>query len=307
MKDYYSILGVQKNATQADIKKAYRKLAVKYHPDKNQGDKIAEEKFKEVSKANEVLGNLEKREKYDKWGENWKQFEGANQGFDSSQFGNREKEDGQTFYYEGDPSQFFGKGDFSDLFGSYGDLFGNKNFHRKSAGYDVQANMEITLEEAYNGTSRIIQLNNEKLRVTTKPGAYNGQQLRIRNKGGQAVDGGKRGDIYVNIKVLPHKSFELKGNDLIFLADVEIYTAILGGKLSISTLSKKVEMNIPKGTQNNAMLRLKGNGMPVYGKSNQFGDLLVKVNIKVPTDLSTEELSLYENLQKLNKQKVKSD
>lgn len=307
MKDYYSILGVQKNALQEDIKKAYRKLAVKYHPDKNQGDKSAEEKFKEVSEANEVLGNSEKRKKYDKWGENWKQFEGANQGFDSSQSGKRKKGDGQTFYYEGDPSQFFGKDDFSDLFGSYGDIFGNESFRGKSAGHDVRANMEITLEEAYNGTTRIIQLNNEKLRVTTKPGAYNGQQLRIRNKGGQAVNGGERGDIYVNIKVLPHKSFKRLGNDLIFLADVEIYTAILGGKLSISTLNKKMEMNVPKGTQNNALLRLKGNGMPVYGKSNQFGDLLVKINIQVPNDLSSEELSLYEKLQDINKQKVKSD
>ncbi len=307
MRDYYVILGVQKNATQPDIKKAYRKLAVKYHPDKNQGDKLAEEKFKEVSEAHKVLGNPEKRKKYDQWGENWKQFEGAGQDFDPSQFSKRQNNKGQTYNFEGDPSQFFGKGNFSDLFGSYGDIFGKQNSQRKSAGYDVQADMEITLAEAYHGTSGIIQINNEKLRVTTKPGAYYGQQLRIKNKGGQAFNGGERGDIYVNIIVLPHNVFERKADDLIIQSDIDFYTAVLGGKLSVATLTKKVEMNIPKGIQNNRLLRLKGNGMPVYGKPNQFGDLLVRINIKVPVNLSPEEVALFKNLKKIDNQKVKSD
>jgi curved DNA-binding protein len=305
--DYYKILGLEKTATAAQVKNAYRKLARKFHPDLNPNDKDSKAKFQQINEANDVLSDPTKRKKYDQWGESWKQFEATGQDFEPSQRKKRQGREGQTFYFEGDPSHFFGKDDFSDLFGSYGDLFGNQNSQRKSAGYDVQADMEITLAEAYHGTSRIIQINNEKLRVTTKPGAYYGQQLRIKNKGGQAFNGGERGDIYVNIVVLPHNVFERKADDLIIRSDIDFYTAVLGGKLSVATLTKKVEMNIPKGIQNNRLLRLKGNGMPVYGKPNQFGDLLVRINIKVPVNLSPEEVALFKNLKKIDNQKVKSD
>lgn len=310
-KDYYKILGVSKTASQDEIKKAYRKLAVKYHPDKNAGNKEAEERFKEIAEAYEVLKDPEKRKKYDQLGANWKQFENAGPGaYGYSNFGGQ---GGSTFYYEGDLGDIFGSGgeDFSDFFKSFfGGGFSSRGFDggrtryssaRPRDGHDLRAEMEITLEEAFHGTSRILNVNGEKLRVKTKPGAYDGQELRIRGKGGHGVNGGNRGDIYVTIRVLPDPRYTVQGNDLILKADVDLYTAVLGGKIEIDTLSGKVSVPVPAGSQSGSKLRLRGKGMPVYGKPGQAGDLYVQLNVLIPKHLTEKETELFKQLRDLRK------
>ncbi|SFF89042.1 DnaJ C-terminal domain-containing protein [Pontibacter chinhatensis] len=302
-KDYYKILGVDKKAPQAEIKKAYRALAKKYHPDKNKGDKEAEEKFKDVSEAYEVLGDEEKRKQYDQLGANWRQFQQGGAG-------------GQ--YYGGQPGGGFRgyQGDFSDIFGSGGGGSGFSDFfeqffgggsrggfggHRPAKGQDYQADMEISLQEAYAGTSRLLNVNEQQLRITTKPGVSDGQVLRIKGKGAPAPGGGTAGDLYINVRVLPDPHFERSGDDLTTTLPVDMYTAILGGEAQVPTMSGLVRLKIPAGTQNGKTLRLRGKGMPHYGHASQHGDLYVKIEVKLPTSLSAEERDLLERLRELSK------
>ncbi|MFW6257313.1 MAG: DnaJ domain-containing protein, partial [Prolixibacteraceae bacterium] len=247
-KDYYKILGVSKDASQEEIKKAYRKLAVKYHPDKTKGDKQAEERFKEIGEAYAVLRDPEKRKKYDQLGANWKQYEnagyeGGGGGFDFSQFGGQQP-GGGSFHFEGNMEDIFGGGaggDFSDFFnaffggrgGGQSGFTGRRQQPRK--GQDLQAEMEISLYEAWHGTSRILNVDGNKLRVNIKPGTYHGQELRIKGKGGPGSAGGPGGDIYIKIKVQPDSNYQIDGNNLILKTDVDLYTAVLGGKKEIQT------------------------------------------------------------------------
>ena len=308
-KDYYSILGVDKTASQADIKKAYRSLAKKYHPDKNKGDKIAEEKFKDISEAYEVLGDKEKRQQYDQLGANWRQFQNAGAG------GGQYQGHPGGGYYEGDFSDMFGGGGggggFSDFFqqffgGGGGAGFGQAGRSRSQPrkGQDYQAELEITLQEAYSGTSRLINLHNQQLRITTKPGVADGQQLRIKGKGGQATGGGTSGDLYINVRVLPDPRFERRGDDLYTHLPVDMYTAILGGQAHVNMMSGQLKLKIPAGTQPGKSLRLRGKGMPVYGKADQFGDLYVKIEVNLPTHLSAEERQLLEKLRDIRQAKA---
>lgn len=313
-KDYYKTLGVSKTASQDEIKKAYRKLAVKYHPDKNAGNKEAEERFKEIGEAYEVLKDPEKRKKYDQLGANWKQYQNAGAqggGYDFSNFARGNTGGGSTFYYEGDLGDIFDEsgGGFSDFFQNF---FGGggrtrANFRgqqRARQGSNYQAEMEITLAEAYSGTSRILNVDGEKLRVKVKPGAYSGQELRIKGKGGHGANGGVRGDIYVKIKVLPDSRYSLDGNDLIRKTDVDLYTAVLGGKIEVETFSGKLNVPVPKGSQNGSKLRLRGKGMPVYGNPDIHGDLYVQLNVVIPRNLQQEEIELFNKLKALRKKKV---
>ena len=211
-KDYYKILGVAKTASPEEIKKAYRKLAVKYHPDKNPDNKQAEESFKLANEANGVLGNIEKRKKYDELGENWQQYERQEKQSNGSPFG------GQNYTQQDGNNPFGEQADFSDFFEQFfaGRNRGNgKPQSRKGGDYETQ--MEITLEEAYQGTSRIIDVENEKLRITTKPVNQNDQQLLIKNKGAQGLGDGQRGDLFVRIKVKTHPLFARKGDNLYFI------------------------------------------------------------------------------------------
>jgi curved DNA-binding protein len=314
-KDYYKILGVSKSASQDEIKKAYRKLAMKYHPDRNAGNKEAEEKFKEIGEAYEVLRDPEKRKKYDQLGANWKQYQNVGYGsgdFGFSNFGGASPGGGSTFYYEGDLGDIFGSSaeGFSDFFRSFfggtrrGDRSGFSNKQNVRRGNDLQTEIEITLAEAYSGTIRILNVDGEKLRVKTKPGAYTGQELRIRGKGELGSNGGQRGDIYIKIKVLPDARYSVNGNDLIRKTDIDLYTAVLGGNVEIDTFAGRLNVKVPAGSQNGSKLRIRGKGMPVYGKPGLAGDLYVQLNVIIPRNLGTEELNLFKKLKELSKTKV---
>lgn len=299
-KDYYKVLGIKKDASQDEIKKAYRKLAVKYHPDKNKGDKKAEEKFKEISEANEVLSDPAKRQKYDQLGSNWKQYEQAGGGYDWSQFGGRPS--GSRTEYQGDFGDFMGGG-FSDFFKSF---FGGgfTGTGQQGSGYgfkeqDIQASAQITLEEAYNGTARLLDLNGRKLRVKIKPGVEDGQTLRIKNQG---TDDLNKGDLFIKIEVAPNSVFTRKGNDLYVDVSVDLYSAVLGGKAMVKTLGGGVNINIPKGTDNGKVLRLKGLGMPLYNNPTARGDLYAKIQLTVPKNLTKEEEDLFKKLAELRKE-----
>lgn len=307
-KDYYKILGVEKSASQADIKKAYRALAKKYHPDKNKDGKAAEDKFKDISEAYEVLGDEQKRKQYDELGANWRHFQqggGQYQGQPGGGF--------RGSYYEGDMGDMFGGGSgFSDFFEQF---FGG-GFAQQGSGFrgrgqapkgqDYEAEMLISLQEAYSGTSRLITVHSQQLRITTKPGVADGQVLRIKGKGGPARAGGAPGDLYIRVQVQPYPGFERQGDNLHTQLNLDMYTAILGGEVQVNTLSGKLKLRIPEGTQNGKILRLKGKGMPVYGKPDQHGDLYVKIEVQLPVHLSAEERGLMERLRELHQRKTAS-
>jgi curved DNA-binding protein len=294
-KDYYKILGVDKKASQDEIKKAYRVLAVKHHPDKNPNNKVAEEQFKLANEANEVLGNPEKRKKYDELGENWQQYEHAGNQQGGNPFGGNQG--GQYRYESNGNDPFGGSSDFSDFFEQFfsgGSKNGGRTQNRR--GGDYETDMEITLEEAYQGASRTIQVDNEKLRITTKPGSYNDQQLRIKNKGAKGSSEDNRGDLFVKIKVKNHPDFIRKGDDLYHTQTVDLYTAVLGGEVIVKTLSGQVKIKITEGTQNGKTIRLKGKGMPVYDKKDIFGDFYLEIKVQIPDNLTDKQKELFEQL-----------
>lgn len=295
-KDYYKILGVDKKAGPEEIKKAFRKLAVKYHPDKTKGDKTAEEKFKEANEANEVLSNPEKRKKYDELGQNWNQYRqpGTDEGYyqqGGSGRQGRNRQDG------------FGQGGFSDFFeqffgGSYGgEQFSNSNF--QTAGQDLRLDLDITLEEAFHGTTRQFLVDGEKLQIRLKPGVYDGQQLRIKGKGGKGKGNGPRGDIYGFVHLQKHPRFTVSHNDLHCTVTIDLYTSLLGGKTSVDTLKGMTKINIAPGIENGKVLRLKNMGMPFYNEPDKYGDLYAKVNITLPKDLSPQEIELFRQLSEI--------
>lgn len=308
-KDYYKTLGVDKKASEEDIKKAYRKLAVKYHPDKNPGNKGAETRFKEIAEAYEVLKDPEKRKKYDQLGANWKHYQhagGDGGGFDWSQYASGPQGQRHT-YYEGDINDFFGGGDFSDFFQTiFGGGFGGKRAGktgRTHQGQDIHADIRISLEDAFSGGPKILNINGEKIRIKLKPGVQDGQTLRVKGKGVSA--GGPRGDLYLQIHIDPHPRYQRKDDDLYADLPLDIYTAVLGGKVTINTLHRPVNLNIPGGTANGKVLRIKGKGMPSKA-SHTYGDLYVTVNVLIPTDLSDQETTLFKQLKAMHYSKQKS-
>jgi len=304
-KDYYKILGVNKKASQAEIKKAYRKLAMKFHPDKNQGDAKAEEKFKEISEANEVLGNPENRGKYDQMGANWKHYEKngayANKGFGHGQYGGSYRTTGDGI----DMDDILGGSGFSDFFKTFfGAGFGGSNQQtrqkRFQRGKDYKTRLDLTLLEAYQGTDRMLDIDGSTIKVKVGKGVKDGQKLRVKGKGGSGAAGGQQGDLYIMINILPDPRFKRRKNDLFTTVETDLYTAVLGGKLTVETMKGQVTISVPAGTQNGKVFRLKNMGMPDYGHAAVNGNLFVKVNIKIPDKLRPEEKTLFEKLRDKN-------
>ncbi len=291
-KDYYKILGIDKKASPDEVKKAFRGMAVKYHPDKNPGNKEAEEKFKQANEANEVLSNPDKRKQYDELGENWQNAGSQNRPNQGNPFGSNRGGQQQYGGFSGG-----NEADFSEFFEQFfGRKAGTSGQPRARKGGDYETEMEISLTEAYSGTSRIIQLENEKLRVTTKPGSYTDQLLRIKNKGAAGSTSELRGDLYVRIRVKPDAVYQRKGDDLYKTETVQLLTAVLGGEIIVNTMSGSVKIPITVGTQNDKTIRLKGKGMPVYEKAGQFGDLYITLKVLIPEKLSEKQRELYEQL-----------
>lgn len=304
-KDYYKILEVDKTASASDIKKAYRKLAVKYHPDKNPGDKAAEDKFKEVGEAYEVLKDPEKRKKYDQLGSNWRHFQdsgGQSSDFDWSRYASGSGPQGYT-YYQGDPGDIFGNTDFSDffetIFGGSSRATGGRRRQRTPSGHDLHADLHISLEDAFHGGPKIFSINGEKIRIKLKPGVNDGQTLRLKGKGAAAIPNGPKGDLYLKIAVNPHPLYQRKGNDLYHDLALDIYTAILGGKVNVNTLHGPVNITIPAGTANGKVLRIKSKGMPA---GDTYGDLYLTINVQIPAQLTEEERELFKKLRALRTQ-----
>jgi curved DNA-binding protein len=290
MKDYYQILGVSRGASDQEIKQAYRKLARKYHPDINPGDKEAEARFKEINEAYEVLSDKEKREKYDRFGSDWRRYEQGGAGPD------------------------FGGADFADIFET---LFGSGSgrgragggFNVRMDGQDVEQPAEITLEEAFSGTQRTLQFSNPNgtprtITVKIPPGADTGTRVRVAGEGGPGLNGGARGDLLLVVRVAPNSRFERKGDDLHVKVDTSIYTLLLGGQVQVPTLNgKTINLTVPEQTQNGRTFRLGGQGMPVL-RSERRGDLYATVQAQLPTSLSPRERELFEELRALKERQA---
>ncbi len=294
-KDYYQILGVSREANQEEIKKAYRDLAKKYHPDRNSGDEKAEKRFKEIGEAFEVLKDEEKRKKYDRFGENWKNAE---------QFSNAGGS-GSYYTYQGNAEDFenvFGQGGFSSIFEEMfggGESFGRKRSRQRARrGQNLRAQVSLSLEEAYHGSERIIAVGDKKLKISLKPGIASDQQLRIKDKGEPGYEGAPAGDLLIDVQVQSHPHFERKGNDLHLNLEIDVFTAVLGGKVTIQTLAGDLQLKIPQGTDSGKTLRLRDKGMPVYQKAGTYGDLYAKIEIKVPKSLSDQQKKDWEKLRK---------
>jgi len=306
-KDYYKILGVDKSATQDEIKRKYRKLALKYHPDKNPGDKSAEEKFKEITEANEVLSDPEKRKKYDSLGANWKQYQNSGKGFDDffSQFGGRRSSGrGNSFEFSGDLKDLFGNmSGFSDFFdGFFGGSKGgfNRTSSKNQKGQDLEATLYIPLEEAYNGAAKEFLIKNKKLRIKIEPGTNDGTKLRLKSQGGEAIGKGVSGDLILTIKIEKHPFFEIEGEDLYYDLDVDFYTAALGGKIKVTLINNKtISLEIPEGTDSGKIFRVGKLGLKRSGTTNSRGNLYIRIKVETPKNLNKKEEELIKELQRL--------
>ena len=300
-KDYYKIIGVEKSASQDEIKKAYRKLAMKYHPDRNQDNKKAEEKFKQVTEANEVLSDPEKRKKYDSLGSNWKQYQSQGQGFDDF-YSNYGRGGGGTQYsYSGNLDDLFGNiSGFSDFFESFfggSGSAGRQQGRRSKKGQDFEATLYIPLIEAYNGANKEISIGGKRVRIKISPGTKDGKKLRLKGLGSEGMNGGEKGDLYLTLKIKKDPYFELDGNNLYYDLYVDLYTAVLGGKKQVITLgAKTINITIPEGTDSGKVLRLKDLGFPTSESSKIYGDLLVRIKVELPQNLTKEEKELFEKL-----------
>lgn len=318
-KDYYKILGLEPDATTDEIKRAYRKLALKYHPDRNPGDKEAEEKFKEINEAYQVLSDPEKRAKYDQMRqqyERWQRMGGAG-GFDWSQFAGAQPGGVRVEFRDLD-DLLGGVGGFSDFFrtlfgfGGTGGPRGGVDFdfgpstgprttarQRPTAPPRYEHPITISLHEAYHGTTRHLEINGRRLEVKIPPGARTGTKVRLRRA--IPIDGGDFADLYLVVQVAPDPRFERQGDDLYTEAPVDLYTAVLGGEVKVPTLTGEVFLKIPPGTQCGQTFRLRGRGMPKLRNPQQHGDLYVRAKVLVPKDLSPRERELFQELARLRR------
>lgn len=305
--DYYKILGVDKNASQDDVKKAFRKLARKYHPDLNPNDPSAKDKFQEINEANEVLSDPEKRKKYDEYGEHWKhadEFEAQKKarqhagagGGGFSGFGG----DGGSYWYSSDGEGFSGgdAGGFSDFFES---MFGHRGGGGRGGsgfrGQDFNAELHLSLRDAAQTHKQVLNVNGKQVRITIPAGVADGQVIKLKGYGGEGVNGGPAGDLYITFRIAEDPVFKRLGDDLYVDVGVDLYTAVLGGEKVVDTLEGKVKLKIKPETQNGTKVRLKGKGFPIYKKEGQFGDLIVTYSVKIPTSLTDRQKELFRELQ----------
>jgi curved DNA-binding protein len=287
--DYYKILEITKSATADDIKKAYRKLARKHHPDLNPNDEAAKKKFQQINEANEVLSDPEKRKKYDQYGENWKQSEAYENATRQQQQGRQSSQASQNF--SGD--------DFSEYFES---MFGGgagRSRQAKFRGQDYTYELHLNLTDVYSSHQQTLTVNHKNIRLTIPAGVENGQTIKINGHGGEGSNGGPKGDLYVTFAISNNTIFKRNGNDLSTTVEIDLYTAVLGGDITIDTLSGKVKLKVAPETQNNTKVKLKGKGFPVYKKDNEFGDLYITYVVKTPTSLTEKEKELFNELAKL--------
>lgn len=310
-KDYYAILGVSKNATEKEIKKSYRKLARKYHPDVNPGDATTEEKFKDINEAQEVLLDSEKRKLYDQFGSQWEQYQragGQAQDYDWSQWQQAQSGGGRQTRRTVSPEEFeqmFGdQGEFSDFFetlfggGSRASGFSQQARQpRPRKGQDMEHKVSITLEEAFQGTTRALEWENGRtIQAKIPRGVHTGARIRLSGQGGQGQAGGASGDLYLKIHVQPHHTFHRDGDNLRVDVPVDLYTAVLGGKVPVKSLDRTVQLTTPPETPNGKTFRLRGLGMPNLRNPDQRGDLYAKVDMQLPRNLTPEEKELFRQL-----------
>jgi curved DNA-binding protein len=292
--DYYQVLGLEKNATQEDVKKAYRRLARKHHPDLNPQDKEAHRKFQRINEANEVLSDPEKRKKYDAYGEHWEHAEEFEKARQSAGAGHNGREDQGPFF-----SESFGESGFSDFFES---LFGGES--RKPGrgggfrGPDYQAELHLDLTEAYHTHPYTMNVSGKNIRITIPAGIEDGQVIKLKGHGGPGHTGGPPGDLYVTFVLNPHPQLRRVGNDLNLDLALDLYTAILGGEVIVDTPGGKLKLKVKPETQNGTITRVKGKGFPVYKHEGAFGDLFVTYEIRIPTNLSEKEKELFRQLSK---------
>lgn len=306
--DYYGVLGVNKTASQDEIKKAFKKLARKYHPDLNPNDPSAKQKFQEINEANEVLSDPEKRKKYDAYGENWKhadEFEAQKQRYQQQGGGNAGGFGGMGGgYWSSADGGFSGnfngdEGEFSDFFES---LFGSRrgSSRRGSAGFkgqDFNAELHISLRDAAVTHKQVLEVNGKKIRITVPAGISDGQTIKLNGQGGQGINGGPAGDLYITFVIADDPVFKREGDNLYMSASLDLYTAVLGGEIMVDTLNGKVKLKVKPETQNGTKVRLKGKGFPVYKKDGQSGDLFVTFEIRIPTNLTRKQKELFQELQ----------
>ncbi len=289
--DYYKILGINKSATQSEIKSAYRKLARKYHPDLNPNDKDAKKNFQLINEANEVLSDPDKRKKYDQYGKEWKHAdEYASAGGTQQPSGSGRRTYTST-QFNGSFSDFF-----ENLFGSSANYGSGKRV--KFRGEDYTAELRLTLNDAYTTHRRTLTVNGKQIRITIPAGIENGQTIRIAGHGGPGINGGPDGDLYITFLIERHSKFRRLGNDLYMSVEIDLYKAVLGGEITIDTLSGRVKLKVKPETQNGTKVKLRNKGFPVYKKEGQFGDLYITYFVRIPTGLTEKQKSLFTELSK---------
>ena len=292
--DYYKTLGLEKTATPKEIKSAYRRLARKVHPDLNPNDKDAKKNFQQINEANEVLSDPKKRSLYDQYGNDWQhasEYEKATQSQNSSSRSRRAGSPGMQ--QEGDFSDFF-----ETMFG--GSAGAGRNRQTKFRGEDYSTELHLDLLDAYKTHQKTLVVNGKNIRITIPAGIENGQTIKISGHGGPGVNGGPSGDLYIAFSVANHGKFKRLENNLITTIDLDLYIAVLGGEITIDTLNGKVKLKVKPETQNGSKVKLKGKGFPAYKKEGQFGDLLITYTIKIPTNLTEKQKSLFLELSELN-------
>jgi curved DNA-binding protein len=296
--DYYKVLGLKKDATADQIKSAYRKLARKLHPDLNPNDKEANKKFQEINEANEVLSDPEKRKKYDKYGKDWKEADQFQEAERRRQ--EHRRQDAGGGWQETGGNRWQGDFEASDFFESmFGNMGGGGRREAKFRGQDKQAELTLSLKEASKTHQQTLTINGKKVRITIYAGIENGQTIKLNGYGGEGMNGGPAGDLYITFNITPDPKFKRDKNDLTIIQEIDLYTAVLGGEVIVETLDGKVKVTVKEGTQQGSKIRLKGKGFPVYRKEGEFGDLYINFKVLIPTNLNAKQKELFTELSKI--------